>query len=251
MEFRNMNKLLLSGAICATSLFFSMASQAAPFDFSGPNGIAGTTLTDGGVTASGFYYSGTWIATNLYVRGDGPADNGLGVCSEGQSACDSGGGDVNELSNQLNYEVILLDKGDMVTSWTSLWVSSLDGSEVGTVYWGNTDDIDALLGSGNMFSYDSTDFGSDVWGDILTLSAATGFNAMAQYVLFTPGESIITNGVVGPTDVCATVAYCFPTDGNNDYLVWKGTVVPVPAAVWLFGSGLLGLVGIARRKKAA
>ncbi len=28
------------------------------------------------------------------------------------------------------------------------------------------------------------------------------------------------------------------------------TVVPVPAAVWLFGSGLLGLVGIARRKRA-
>ena len=26
--------------------------------------------------------------------------------------------------------------------------------------------------------------------------------------------------------------------------------VPIPAAVWLFGSGLLGLVGMARRKKA-
>jgi hypothetical protein len=26
--------------------------------------------------------------------------------------------------------------------------------------------------------------------------------------------------------------------------------VPVPAAVWLFGSGLLGLIGVARRKKA-
>jgi len=27
--------------------------------------------------------------------------------------------------------------------------------------------------------------------------------------------------------------------------------VPVPAAVWLFGSGLIGFIGIARRKKAA
>ena len=25
--------------------------------------------------------------------------------------------------------------------------------------------------------------------------------------------------------------------------------VPVPATVWLFGSGLIGLVGVARRKK--
>jgi hypothetical protein len=30
-----------------------------------------------------------------------------------------------------------------------------------------------------------------------------------------------------------------------------GGVVPVPAAVWLFGTGLLGLIGVARRKKAA
>jgi hypothetical protein len=35
------------------------------------------------------------------------------------------------------------------------------------------------------------------------------------------------------------------TDLNNRV----GTWVPVPAAVWLFGSGLLGLVGMARRKK--
>lgn len=30
-----------------------------------------------------------------------------------------------------------------------------------------------------------------------------------------------------------------------------GPAVPIPAAVWLFGSGLLGLVGVARRKKKA
>ncbi|MFC1773858.1 VPLPA-CTERM sorting domain-containing protein [Pseudomonadota bacterium] len=28
------------------------------------------------------------------------------------------------------------------------------------------------------------------------------------------------------------------------------SAVPVPASIWLFGSGLLGLIGIAKRKKA-
>jgi len=36
-------------------------------------------------------------------------------------------------------------------------------------------------------------------------------------------------------------------DGSLTYGV---SAVPVPAAVWLFGSGLLGLVGVARRRKA-
>ncbi len=32
--------------------------------------------------------------------------------------------------------------------------------------------------------------------------------------------------------------------------VFASTVVPIPAAIWLFGSGLLGLIGMAKRKKA-
>ena len=38
---------------------------------------------------------------------------------------------------------------------------------------------------------------------------------------------------------------------NGERHAFLATVVPLPNAVWLFGSGLLGLVGIARRKKAA
>ena len=34
------------------------------------------------------------------------------------------------------------------------------------------------------------------------------------------------------------------------YVSFTPTAVPVPAAVWLFGSGLIGLAGMARRKKA-
>jgi hypothetical protein len=48
-----------------------------------------------------------------------------------------------------------------------------------------------------------------------------------------------------------------PGDTSNTDLGYFVTIsvesvsaVPVPAAAWLFGSGLLGLVGVARLKKA-
>jgi hypothetical protein len=37
----------------------------------------------------------------------------------------------------------------------------------------------------------------------------------------------------------------------NDVIEGSVSTVPVPAAAWLFGSGLLGLVGVARRKKVS
>jgi hypothetical protein len=37
--------------------------------------------------------------------------------------------------------------------------------------------------------------------------------------------------------------------GENSLVFATATVVPVPAAVWLFGSGLIGLAGFARRKR--
>ena len=40
---------------------------------------------------------------------------------------------------------------------------------------------------------------------------------------------------------------------DKKYSHWTeygNTAVPIPAAVWLFGSGLLGLVGLSRKKAA-
>lgn len=39
-----------------------------------------------------------------------------------------------------------------------------------------------------------------------------------------------------------------PTDGYVLVGQWSVSPVPIPAAIWLFGSGLIGLVGLARRK---
>jgi hypothetical protein len=40
-------------------------------------------------------------------------------------------------------------------------------------------------------------------------------------------------------------------DAGMALVVANSSVVPIPAAVWLFGSGLLGMIGIARRKRTA
>ena len=51
--------------------------------------------------------------------------------------------------------------------------------------------------------------------------------------------------IVGFTLLNAT--WWFQTDGTADFS--SASVVPVPAAIWLFGSGFLGLLGIARRRR--
>ena len=56
------------------------------------------------------------------------------------------------------------------------------------------------------------------------------------------------------TDLAFFTIEEFDSSGNPTFLGFgrldSVQVIPVPAAVWLFGSGLLGLIGVARRKKA-
>ncbi|MEN8107443.1 MAG: VPLPA-CTERM sorting domain-containing protein [Pseudomonadota bacterium] len=80
---------------------------------------------------------------------------------------------------------------------------------------------------------------------------------------FAAGDQPITPGfdsILGRFDSDFTAAVDVENDTSiNDtgnvpeapFASFQRVVVPVPAAVWLFGSGLMGLVGIARKKKAA
>lgn len=189
--------------------------------------VGSTSVNVNGIVATGYSNSLTNPA-DLWKRNN-VNDHGLGVCSEGHNACVSGGGDVNELSNQMNNEAIVLDNtnGGM---WTSLWVSSLDSggshnNESGLLYWGNT------LGSWDgSFSFSYADLNPAVEGDILAL-APSNFGFSAKYLMFTNNSE---NG------------------SNNDYVVWKGAVetVPEPAPLALLGLGLLSVLFF-RRKRIA
>lgn len=65
-------------------------------------------------------------------------------------------------------------------------------------------------------------------------------------------DLMITAAMIGDNLTFGFVATSTNYNGSGvfyDNLNFDRVVVPVPAAVWLFGSGLLGLVGVARRRK--
>lgn len=78
-----------------------------------------------------------------------------------------------------------------------------------------------------------------VWDVVANVDGTT------SYVSTAVTDSNGTNAVPGLAMIDG------PFQGYNANFNMTTSAVPVPAAVWLFGSGLLGLVGVARRKKSA
>ncbi len=93
--------------------------------------------------------------------------------------------------------------------------------------------------SGN-WSFDSTKFAPDEFLIVLKAANSPGFAAW----LFTGGDAASNAGTW-------MVAWINASGKSPDlsHLSIYAPAVPIPAAVWLFGSGLLGLIGIARRRR--
>lgn len=109
-------------------------------------------------------------------------------------------------------------------------------------------------------------------GDWLCASAALWANAIIWNIT-TPGSVDLTADPIGPDQGSSLqTSLADITSGSHDHFDWSGTmevmqvaggdtfviplggakaptsVVPLPPAVWLFGSGLIGLAGVARRR---
>ena len=82
----------------------------------------------------------------------------------------------------------------------------------------------------------------------------------ADSVPLHPGQHIVAHmsdlsfdPVIASTQDYFETLYNYSPDTFVDY--WRGSAlvrpsaVPIPAAIWLFATGLLGLVGVARRKE--
>lgn len=103
--------------------------------------------------------------------------------------------------------------------------------------------MDLILTGGNTFWFSVANF-SDNWTWALA-QAGGPFIGSEQYDAVESTGAICTNGGphCGPWTSLTGVDFAFLIDADT-------TIIPIPGAVWLFGSGMLGLIGIARRKKA-
>lgn len=101
----------------------------------------------------------------------------------------------------------------------------------------NTNSILSDSGGGN-FPYTTTAFAPFSVNDGFIIATYNTDNSVALNIGIT-GVNLIQGSLTVCTGTCQTTA-------SGSWL--RTSTVPVPAALWLFGSGLLGLIVVARRK---
>ena len=230
---------MMKKTVIASALALSMgfgAAQAAPmtsatftmFDGAGgsvPTGTGGPDNTVTGSIGSGAwavastttFFGANWTAAGGTTFGPGTYDvdttNGAGaVGPTGTIGCTA--------ANNACYTGVVVGAGQV-------------GGHI-LFNWGATSDIDVV----------------QVW-DVSTAAGVTTYTSTDATVSGGPAVYTIGGAFTAPDGILgvgmidgAFIKY----HANFDFTTAE---VPVPAAVWLFGSGLLGLVGVARRKKAA
>jgi hypothetical protein len=79
-------------------------------------------------------------------------------------------------------------------------------------------------------------------------TATLGFQGQALLDAPSSGDTLLAGQLLNPESLTnAGISRCV-TNGGQCYSLTTISSVPVPPALWLFGSGLLGLIGLARRR---
>jgi hypothetical protein len=100
-------------------------------------------------------------------------------------------------------------------------------------------DVNASVGLGSPDAFGQSAL-AGFYGSTVQVGAGLG---TAQYLYLMASDAFVNNTT---TSYVTTGTFSLSQQG---VLTFSGTAVPIPAAIWLLGSGLLGLVGVSRRRR--
>ena len=257
-----MNKLVV-GAACALSLAFTVPSHAASVSYNLTlSGDDLTHISGSGVVTGNIPNGNVYATVTIDDMGDpglinftvslsdywtGRKDTSFGIDSFG----------FNVVEPETTNGLVTSDIVNLPANW-SAFVEYTPPNNQGTAQNG-FGKFDAVVDANSQanrldpsltFSIDNAFNSFDVIADYIA-GSNPGSNGSSLFAIHIAGFT--DQNPLDPGGTCTGTPDANNPDCNLLTSVWVGggTVVPVPAAVWLFGSGLLGLIGVARRKKAA
>ena len=256
MLHKKLTKTSLTALAMLSAMTFSSTSSAAIAGYSqdfeslipAENVIPNTLSADGWLVGANVYDAGGNYVYDYFAF---PSPNG-GPAFSGVVTGEGGGG---QGANQLS---IYNDYNNQGAHTSGQLVEAIVFRDIGTIEASN-------IGETWTFSFDAKQGNiegattAEAYVKVLTPGFATQanetFNTTNLGFNWTGGsiDVLIDAAFVGST---LQIGFNSVASGNQgsgvfyDNLNVGVNAVPVPAAVWLFGSGLLGLVGVARRRKA-
>jgi len=184
------------------------------------------------IAENGGFETGDTTAWTVFGGGTVTTSNPASGTYAGQGLCSGGPCDV--LFKNANKGIGIAQAGGSITIEFDYRGDQLNG---GVIFAELFSELDGGGVSKTELLFGGPLFGTgEIW-QTASITTTLGFDVAG-------GVTLQLKSSCGAVAGCLSDAYF-----DNVQMLVEPPAVPVPAAVWLFGSGLLGLVGIARRKK--
>lgn len=196
-------------------------------------------------TPKGDYFSSTELIPGMVMRSYG--DYTVDITTElGELQHYTG----SAVGNNTDPTKVVLGKGSNLDSDYQNQVSFLGAGVIPKEVWVSADSFNPDGSRKMRNDYNPTTGETDSVWDVTIVEAGTAgarkhVNAYGGYAFLMRADGTRELKLIGPDGHSAYM----PTDAAAYTSIGQTAPVPVPAAVWLMGSGLLGLVGVARTRR--